>query len=218
MEATINTRIKMYTSIFVKFSLVLTLTLTVSACGEKQPKIKEGAIIPLNAENVPGIVAKVGIADFERSNTLLQTAAETAARSKSCDEVEYVMLDPLDSSPGRLMFKVFCTNKAKFTLRENELGRENIKSNKAKSDSISESAAKKMCESAIKDRLNFPATYESNTLIKQSVFRADNGNLRVTINFNAKTGFGTNIAHTGTCLISNGSIESPGDVVIKTDK
>ena len=91
------------------------------ACGEKIPKIQKGAIMPLKAENVPELVAKLGLEAFDRGNSLLLPAAETVAKTKSCDEVEYVLIDPFDSRKNNLVFNVFCANKSKFRLNEHEI-------------------------------------------------------------------------------------------------
>jgi len=195
-----------------RFSLVLLLLVTsVASAAQAQanPKIASHAVIPITQKGYPKLYSAWGAAGIKKINSLMQPAAEKAARSPECDKVDLVEISQQRSTPGgKIVFFVDCANGKRFYIEDSDLKSTGaVQSQSAKTASISDIQATQSCESAIKAQLHNPLTFNRN-FGTTSVYRAPTtGNVVVQFTFEAKNNLGAQLPSKARCVLTDRGLE-----------
>lgn len=171
----------------------------------KQPRISDKAIIPITKDAWPETYKKWGKAGVDKINSLMKPAAELIAASPDCDAVDYISLSGDRSAPGKnIVFFADCANRKRLYISEQEINEKAIVvSQDRKSAAISDTDFLAACYRAIRNRLNFPSSFDPGWF-GSSVYRAQAGKAVATVQFDAMNAMGAKLPHVGKCYMDGG--------------
>ena len=171
--------------------------------------IADYAITPITQKGYPKLYAQWGKAGVAKINSLLEPAAQMMANSSECDRLEYIDLSAARSKPkSSIVFFGDCANGKRFYVSDKEIAAKSTAvSQDSKSAGISDADLLKACREAIKDKLNFPSTFDPGWF-GSSVYRAPAGRIVTSIDFEAKNAMGAALPHTGKCYVDGGATTS----------
>ena len=167
----------------------------------------------MTPKSFPKMYSRLGKQAFERANSLIKPAALKALENPNCDRVDTVSFSE-KSTQRSIRYFVDCQNGQRVLLSEADLEDTGpVLTEFEKAKSISDSQAIQMCLTKIKQRLNFPSTFESSWYNKGTYRSQSNSTVTVTIDFSAKNGFGLELPASAKCVVSQNGL-SDEDVAI----
>lgn len=168
-------------------------------------KISSYALSPYTKQGYPKTFKTYGsrIAEIE---AFRREAAEMAIDSGKCDFVTMSELSYDKSSPGSLKFWVDCRNKQRIYLTENQLSQGGTVRTQQEKSWTKESAMS-ACRQGIKDRALIPSELDIHDIIGTSFYKAPTThNVVLTMDFDAKNAFGTEMKYTAKCHFAPGEL------------
>lgn len=171
-------------------------------------RIASYAIDKYTSKGYPKLVAKYR-SRLPEIESLRRTAAEMAIDSGKCDVVENVQLSD-QSQTKSLVFFLDCKNQSRIYLTETEIqNRHPVKTQSEKAwrhgDAITE------CRAMVRARAVIPSSVDFHTFTGTDARTApSNGNVVVSINYDASNAFGAEIGYTARCIFppeKSGEIE-----------
>ncbi|ALT07399.1 hypothetical protein [Moraxella bovoculi] len=166
-------------------------------------------VVPITQKGFPKTYKTWGKKWIDDINATMPLAVNHIAKSEKCDEPIDVSISDNRSKPKKeVVFFVDCKNGERFFISQEEL-----KSNtmvEAESEKLAEAHKYiRPCVDAIKQQLNYPATFDEKTLSIRA-YKGTSGNVVVEVPFTAKNGFGVEIENMGKCVIdtqNNSTVE-----------
>lgn len=173
-------------------------------------KISTHAISPITEKSYPKTFRKWGAQNIKKVNNLLRPAALVAAKSDTCDKIDYVDLsDSRSTPPDTIVFFVDCLNNQRFYISEQDIiNNKTAISKQEKTDTISDHDAIKSCIKAVRASLQFPSSL-NRELLSTQVYRSPYGNISVTFDFEAQNGLGNLIPQKARCVIDDTGLNPP---------
>lgn len=166
------------------------------------PKIPDGAYMPLSKESAPKLYKAWGKKGIERINVAVKSAIEATAASDKCDTV-FTGGYSFDRSEPKDHFSVFvdCLNGERFYFTEEEaVAAETAPSSESEwIKATSDSDALRSCEDIAKSQLQFPSTMDA-SWFSSNVNRTNFG-ISVTLVFEAKNGLGATLPYVAYCTL-----------------
>lgn len=167
-------------------------------------KIDSSAVTPITKEEYPKLYAAWGKSGFKRINDLLPLAAEKAALSPSCDKVSYVGVSERSVLKKEIIFFVDCENGERFYISELDLKPGSVvRTQSEKTATVTDSFAISLSESAVKQRLTYPTSFNRDpwsTIVRR---HKETGNITVEFDFAAINSLGAKIPNHARCIISD---------------
>ena len=166
--------------------------------------ISEYALTPYTQGQYPKLFEAFGsrISDIERFR---RAAAEKVASSSTCDRIDVVEVSQERSSLADLHFFLDCGNGTRFRFSESELVDTTIPALSETDKAWSESNTRSACEDLIRNNATIPATVKIHRFMGTSTYKApSSGNVVVTMDFDAKNAFGTQIGYQAKCYFKPG--------------
>lgn len=180
---------------------------------EGKESYSESILIEMTKDDFPNVFKALGAENFKKANERLKDAADAIAESQDCDKLTSVFaIDEIKNND--IEFYATCRNNQHFSVKESALGSE-IRSLKHKLDHIHPADVLKQCEQMIKAKLLHPSTFKSNMFNQGYSADEQNGNLEITINFEASNDFGLTQKFKGHCIMTEKGINND-DVIIIT--
>ncbi len=180
---------------------------------DPESRINEYALMEMTSKSFPKMYSRLGKKAFERANSLIKPAALKALENPNCDRVDTVSFSE-KSTQKSIRYFVDCQNGQRVLLSEADLkDTGTVLTEFEKAKSISDSQAIQMCLTKVKQRLNFPSTFESSWYNKGIYRSQSNSTVTVTIDFTAKNGFGLELPASAKCEVSQSGL-SDKDVAI----
>lgn len=127
-------------------------------------------------------------------------SAKKAADSGSCEYVESVIFDRLESSRDSFTFIVDCSGNKRFTFKSQDL----LSTEKAVSNSdraIGQQAAADACKGMVLGQVTRPKSTKFSDLVGSSYYKAPiTGNVRYVLDFESKNGLNQYVKYRATCI------------------
>ncbi len=174
-----------------------------------EPKDYSHLVVAITQQGFPKTYNAWGKKWIDEINATMPLAVNHIAKDPKCDEPVDVDLSNERSKPKKeAVFYVDCKNGERFYISQQELKDGKIVT--AESDKLADAHKYiRPCVDAIKQQLNYPATFDEKTLSIRA-YKGTSGNVVVEVPFTAKNGFGVEIENTGKCIIdtqNNSTVE-----------
>ncbi len=175
-----------------------------AATGAHAENVDPSAYTPYTQKAYPKTFRTWGKAGVSKINKYMKIGAYRAAESPRCDTVETADLsDNRSSPPNNIVIFVDCANGERFYFTSKELENSgSAQSQKQKTEHVGDSAYSSQCEHAIQQELKFPSSMDKKWF-STNVYRAPQGNVVVTFDFDAKNGFGINLPQRARCVFDD---------------
>lgn len=165
---------------------------------------------PYTRKSYPKTFARWGDAGVGKINRYRIDAAELVSENRRCDLVEIAELSETRSEPpDRVVIFVDCRNGERFYLAGPDIeARVAARSNNEKTGGLSDARLIRSCEESVAAALRFPSSFDKNWF-STNVYRAPQGNVVVTFDFEAKNGLGLLLPQQARCVADDRGMHPP---------